>query len=56
MMSFMGLIFDSIWNPLLGCCFMTVYSSSVSAAGLRRILSSIPILPMSWNRDEMWTS
>ena len=34
---------------------MISYSSSVRAAALRRILSSMPILPTSWMMPERWT-
>src|SRR6059058_1847481 len=35
--------------PLAGCCFITSNSSSLSAPGLRRMRSSMPILPTSCN-------
>ena len=40
---------STISNPSIACCFMTSYSSSVSAAGLFKIASGTPILPTSCN-------
>ena len=34
---------------MMGCFFMTSYSSGVSLPEARRMASSMPILPMSWS-------
>ena len=41
--------------PFTGWSFITSNSSSVSAVGLRRIRSSMPIFPTSWRRAAILT-